>query len=142
MAHFFLNAPETNIIDIAKALTGFSQFFRAKPELVKKANESAEQTKFELENSENTLLQSQELKAELYSRKVFAEEEEKLLKERILQQQNELESIQNHTEEAKNQIQKQKAIMQMNEEMQNLKTMNFDKFTSTISNLMKMKKQI
>lgn len=37
MAHFFLNAPETNIFDIAKALTGFSQFFRAKPELVKKA---------------------------------------------------------------------------------------------------------
>ena len=141
-ADILLNVGKMKTKSIKSSLDSLKNKLAELPELVKKATESAEQTKYELENSENTLKQSQELKAELYSRKVFAEEEEKLLKERIIQQQNELESIQRQTEEAKNQIEKQRAIMQMNEEMQNLKTMNFDKFTSTISNLMKMKKQL
>ena len=112
------------------------------PDTVKKAGQEADQTKFELENSENELKQSQELKAELYSRKVFAEEEAKLLQERIIKQKELLESIQKQTEEAERRIEKQKTIMQMNEEMQSLKTMNFDKFTSTIANLMNIKKRI
>ena len=60
--------------------------------------------------------------------------------ERIEQQKAELAAIHKDTEDARDQLQKQKTIMLLNEEMQHLKTMNFDKFTSTISNLMSIKK--
>lgn len=137
-----LNVGKMKTKSIKSCLDSLKSKYTELLEIVKKSNENAEQTKFELENSENALAQSQELKAELYARKVFADEEVKLLKERLIEQQNHLESIQKQTEEAKAQIDKQKAIMKMNEEMQSLKAMNFDKFTSTISNVMNMKRKI
>ncbi|OHT10851.1 hypothetical protein TRFO_19745 [Tritrichomonas foetus] len=137
-----LNVGKLKAKSIKSSLDTLKNKISEMPDLVQKASESAEQTKYELENSENALRQSQELKAELFSRKVFAEEEAKLLQERIQQQQELLQSILDQTNEAQKQIEKQKTIMQMNEEMQSLKTMNFDKFTATIANLMNIKKKI
>lgn len=37
MVNYFLSSPETNIIDITKALLSFSRFFKCKPELIEKA---------------------------------------------------------------------------------------------------------
>ena len=110
------------------------------PPVVKTHQQNLDQARIERENAENALRQAHELRAELLSRKQFAEQEEELLIERIEQQKAELAAIHKATEDARDQLQKQKTIMLLNEEMQHLKTMNFDKFTSTISNLMSIKK--
>lgn len=106
------------------------------PNLVRKAEQEAEQTKIERENAESALTLSHQLRAELLSQKSFSEQELTLLRGRVEEQRQLLDDILKKTEEANNELEKQKTIIQMNEEMQNLKTMNFDRFTSTISNLM------
>lgn len=112
------------------------------PALVKRQEQELEQTCIERENAENSLQQAHDLRAELLSRKTFAEQEEQLLMERIEKQRVELEKIKQETEDAKAELQKQKTTMLLNEELQNLKTMNFDRFTSTISNLMDIKSRM
>jgi hypothetical protein len=50
--------------------------------------------------------------------------------------------IKSATDEAKEQLHRQKMIMRLNEEMQNLRTMNFDRFTSTITSLMDIRNRM
>ena len=110
------------------------------PPVVKTHQQNVDQARIERENAENALRQAHELRAELLSRKQFAEQEEELLIQRIEQQKAELARIHEATENARTELQKQKTVMLLNEEMQHLKTMNFDKFTSTIANLMSIKR--
>ena len=90
------------------------------PPVVKTHQQNLDQARIERENAENALRQAHELRAELLSRKQFAEQEEELLIERIEQQKAELAAIHKATEDARDQIQLQKTILLLNEEMQNL----------------------
>lgn len=112
------------------------------PAVLERYQDDLEQTKIERQNTEDTLNNAMQLRAELLSRIKFAEEEKALLIERIEQQKAELQRIENETEEENKKIEKQHTIMQMNEQMSKLKTMDFDRLTSTISDLIKIKQKL
>ena len=112
------------------------------PSVLEKYQDDLEQTKIERQNTEDTLIKTTQLRAELLSRIKFAEEEKSLLIERIEEQKKELQSIEEATQEEYRKIEKQQTIMQMNEQMTKLKTMDFDRLTSTISDLIQTKNKL
>jgi hypothetical protein len=111
-------------------------------EVEKQHEEELEQAKIERENAEKAYDQAVELRAELLARKIFAEEEATLLTERIHKQIDILEGTKQSAADARNELEQQKMASKLNEEMQNLRTMNFDRFTATISNLMELKNRM
>jgi hypothetical protein len=129
-----------------QALKSSLEKLRAKvnemPELEKEHEEQLEQAKIERENAEKAYDQAVELRAELLARKLFAEQEAQLLQERVQKQVDILERIKLDTQEAHETLEKQKMAMRLNEEMQNLKTMNFDRFATTIANVMQLKSRM
>jgi hypothetical protein len=76
------------------------------------------------------------------ARRIFTEQEALLLAERVQKQMDVLEGIKRSAEEAQRELEKQRMAMKLNEEMQNLKTMNFERFKSTIANLMELKRRM
>ncbi|EAY04887.1 hypothetical protein TVAG_016590 [Trichomonas vaginalis G3] len=112
------------------------------PNVLEKYQQDLEQTKIERENVENALLKATSLKAELTSRRQFAEEEKSLLIERIENQKKELERIEQETENVNKTIERQKTIMMLNEQLANLKNTDFDRLTSTLSNLINIKSRL
>jgi hypothetical protein len=129
-----------------QAVRGSLETLRAKaeelPELVQGHEEDAGQVRIEREIAENSVKKAQLLRAELLSRKVFAQEEEELLGRRLEEQHRVLEEVKGRTRGFVEELQRQKTIMLLNEEMQNLKTMNFDRFTSTIANVMSIRSRM
>lgn len=112
------------------------------PNVLEKYQQDLEQTKIERDNVENSLLKATQLKAELLSRKQFAEEEKSLLIERIEEQKKELERVQQEKENVEKVIERQKTIMMLNEQLVNLKNTDFDRLTSTLSNLINIKSRL
>jgi chromosome segregation ATPase len=112
------------------------------PEAERESEEQLEQAKIERENAEKAYDQAVELRAELLARKLFAEQETQLLSERVDKQMATLEKIKRDTQEAHETLEKQKMAMRLNEELQNLKTMNFDRFAATVANVMALKNRM
>jgi DNA repair exonuclease SbcCD ATPase subunit len=112
------------------------------PEIEKEHEEQLEQAKIERENAEKAYDQAVELRAELLARKTFAEQEAWLVSERVQKQIEVLENMRQSAEDARKELEKQKMATKLNEEMQNLRTMNFERFTATIANLMDIKNRM
>ena len=82
------------------------------------------------------------LKSELESEKLFGEKELEILNIRYEEQNNLLNNNLNDIEFYKKELIKQEKIMKLNLEINNLKTMDFDRFTTTVSKLINLKQQI
>ena len=111
-------------------------------ENLEKSIDDLEQTKIERENIEKELQKSMAQRGELVSRQEFSIEQGKLLDERISEQKEILESIKQKVLEASNEIERQENAIQLNEEMAKLKSMNFDRYTSTLENVIKYQKRV
>ena len=102
-----------------------------------KSVDELEEIKIERENIEKELQKSISQRGELISRQEFSIEQGKLLDLRITEQKEILESIKQKVLAAQNEIERQENAIQLNEEMAKLKSMNFDRYTSTLSNIKK-----
>ena len=112
------------------------------PDVLEKYKDDLEQTKIERQNTEDTLTKALQLRAELLSRITFAQQEKELLIQRIEEQKQELQKIEQAIDDENKKIEKQQTIMKMNEQMTKLKTMDFDRLTSTISDLIQTKSKL
>ena len=94
------------------------------------------------EQVEEDLNKIQTKRSELLSEKQFGEDQYQAMLERVDQQSKRLQEIEKRTAIAQETIKKQMIIMKMNDEMNNLKTMDFNRFTSVVSNLLSIQEEI
>lgn len=91
---------------------------------------------------EQDLATIQTKRSELMSEKMFGEDQYTTMLERVDEQSKRLAEITKRTEIAEETLRKQMIIMKLNDEMNNLKTMDFNRFTSVVSNLLTIQKEI
>jgi chromosome segregation ATPase len=138
----FLGSARTKTQALKSSLDTIRSKISEMQDVANEKERELEQAKIERENAEKAVEKAVELRAELLARKLFAEQEEGLLVQRTEQQMELLRQIKTATDEAKEQLHRQKMMMRLNEEMQNLRTMNFDRFTSTITNLVDIRNRM
>jgi chromosome segregation ATPase len=138
----FLGSARTKAQSLKSSLDTMRSKISEMEDVAKEQERELEQAKIERENAEKAIEKAVELRGELQARKLFAEQEDALLAERTQQQMELLAQIKSATDEAKEQLHRQKMIMRLNDEMQNLRTMNFDRFTSTITSLMDIRSRM
>lgn len=107
----------------------------------------SEQKKLESLQAKNTQVEEeltaiQTKRSELISEKQFGEDQYTTMLERVDEQSKRLAEITKRTQIAEETLKKQMIIMKLNDEMNNLKTMDFNRFTSVVSNLLTIQKEI
>jgi len=112
------------------------------PNLLEKAKRKLIETNDLMISIDQDLSLTQSTLAQLLSEKQFGENQRDLLRKRLDIQKAHLRDIQSISEESKRLLQKQEKIMKLNSEMKTLKTMDFDRFTSTVSNLISIQGQL
>lgn len=109
---------------------------------LEKSEDEIEQTRIERENIEKEIERILNLHGELVSRKEFVIEQGKLLDQRIEEQKKILEDMKARTTSTSEEIERQKNAIQLNEEMNKLKSMNIGRYTSTLENLIKYQNRV
>jgi len=112
------------------------------PSILSKVASDLSQSKIERENAEESLLRACQQQAELRARLEFTINQKDILKSRIEGFKEELLRVQNGISLGNQKIEQQNTVIKMNDELKSLKTLNFDRFTSTVSNLLNYKNKL
>ena len=122
-----------------KPLTSKLEELPPKIESEKKKLESLQKKRQQVEED---LLKVHTRRSELLSEKQFGEDQYATMLVRIDEQTKRLAEIEKRTAEAEETLKKQLVLMKLNDEMNNLKTMDFNRFTSIISNVLAIEKEV
>ena len=122
-----------------KPLTSKLEELPPKIESEKKKLESLRKKRQQVEED---LLKVQTRRSELLSEKQFGEDQYATMLVRIDEQSKRLAEIEKRTAAAQETLKKQLVIMKLNDEMNNLKTMDFNRFTSIVSNVLAIQEEV
>ena len=111
-------------------------------ETINKFEDKLTDTNIQRENAEAQLHQALELRADLLSQKTFAEAELESLKQRESNQTASIQTITNEIESMEKELERQKTIIKLTEEIGALKTMDFQRFATTVSSVIETNKQL
>lgn len=112
------------------------------PPMIEKAQKKLDELMDKRNQVEQDLVEAQQRRAKLLSEKLFGETELSAMEDRIEIQRARLKKIETDTQIANETLRKQEMIMRLNDEMNSLKNMDFNRFSSTITNLLMIKKEI
>ena len=122
-----------------KPLTSKLEELPPRIESEKKKLESLQKKRQQVEED---LLKVMTRRSELLSEKQFGEDQYTTMLERIDQQTKRLAEIERRIAAAQETLKKQLVIMKLNDEMNNLKTMDFTRFTSIVSNVLAVQDEV